>query len=148
MPSEKTKKLLEGLGKITDSSPKTFAEQKYHSYTNRYYTNTLQKLPARYEKAKRKKDQDGDEYDDGYEYDGGSYATGQSSYAESAGSSYHSDGSSQDSSSAGSSSYNQPQNGNRDYLDEEGSAEEYDGNGSSGSFSSASQSSGGLPPVS
>ena len=62
MPSEKTKKLLEGLGKITDSSPKTFAEQKYHSYTNRYYTNTLQKLPARYEKAKRKKDQDGDEY--------------------------------------------------------------------------------------
>jgi len=62
MPSEKTKKLLEGLCKITDSSPKTFAEQKYHSYTNRYYTNTLQKLPARYEKAKRKKDQDGDEY--------------------------------------------------------------------------------------
>ena len=34
MPSEKTKKLLEGLGKITDSAPKAFAEQKYHSYTN------------------------------------------------------------------------------------------------------------------
>jgi len=62
MPSEKTKKLLEGLGKITDSAPKAFVEQKYHSYTNRHYTNTLNKLPASYDKAKKKKDEDGDEY--------------------------------------------------------------------------------------
>jgi hypothetical protein len=62
MPSEKTKKLLEGLGKITDSAPKAFVEQKFHSYTNRYYPNTLHTLPASYDKAKRKKDEDGDEY--------------------------------------------------------------------------------------
>jgi len=62
MPSEKTKKLLEGLGKITDSAPKAFVEQKYHSYTNRYYPNTLHTLPTSYDKAKRKKDEDGDEY--------------------------------------------------------------------------------------
>ena len=62
MPSEKTKKLLEGLGKITDSAPKRFEQQKFHSYTNRYYPNTLNKLPASYDKAKRKKDEDGDEY--------------------------------------------------------------------------------------
>ena len=62
MPSEKTKKLLEGLGKITDSAPKAFEEQKYHSYTNRYFPNTLHKLPASYDKAKQKKDEDGDEY--------------------------------------------------------------------------------------
>jgi len=62
MPSEKTKKLLEGLGKITDPAPKAFVEQKYHSYTNRYYPNTLHTLPAYYDKAKRKKDEDGDEY--------------------------------------------------------------------------------------
>ena len=62
MPSEKTKKLLQGLGKITDSAPKAFVEQKYHSYTNRYYPNTLHTLPASYDKAKRKKDEDGDVY--------------------------------------------------------------------------------------
>jgi hypothetical protein len=62
MPSEKTKKLLEGLGKITDSAPKAFVEQKYHSYTNRYYPNTLHPLPASYDKAKKKKDEEGDEY--------------------------------------------------------------------------------------
>jgi len=62
MPSEKTKKLLEGLGKITDSAPKAFVEQKYHSYTNRYYPNTLHTLPASYDKAKKKKDEEGDEY--------------------------------------------------------------------------------------
>ena len=62
MPSEKTKKLLEGLGKITDSSPNRFEQQKYHSYTNRYYPNTLHTLPASYDKAKKKKDEDGDEY--------------------------------------------------------------------------------------
>jgi len=62
MPSEKTKKLLEGLGKITDSSPNRFEQQKYHSYTNRHYPNTLHTLPASYDKAKKKKDEDGDEY--------------------------------------------------------------------------------------
>jgi|TARA_B110000858_G_scaffold100124_1_gene114998 hypothetical protein len=62
MPSEKTKKLLEGLGKITDSAPKAFVQEKFHSYTNRYYLNTLHTLPATYDKAKKKKDEDGDEY--------------------------------------------------------------------------------------
>ena len=62
MPSDKTKELLEGLGKITDSAPKPFQEEKYHSYTNRYYPNTINPLPARYDKAKRKKDEDGEEY--------------------------------------------------------------------------------------
>ena len=62
MPSEKTKKLLEGLGKITDSAPKSFVDLKYHSYTNRFYQNFIHKLPAIYDKAKRKKDEDGDEY--------------------------------------------------------------------------------------
>ncbi len=61
MPSEKTKKLLEGLGKITDSAPKSFV-QKVHSYTNRFYPNTIHELPSRYDKAKRKKDEEGDEY--------------------------------------------------------------------------------------
>ena len=62
MPSEKTKKLLEGLGKITDSAPKSFVQEKFHSYTNRYYANTLHTLPAIYDKAKKKKDEDGEEY--------------------------------------------------------------------------------------
>jgi hypothetical protein len=62
MPSEKTKKLLEGLGKITDSAPNRFEQQKFHSYTNRHYPNTLNKLPASYDKAKKKKDENGDEY--------------------------------------------------------------------------------------
>ena len=62
MPSDKTKKLLEGLGKITDSAPKVRKEEVYHSYTNRYYPNTIHILPAIYSKAKRKKDEDGEEY--------------------------------------------------------------------------------------
>ena len=62
MPSKKTKELLEGLGKITDSTPKSFQEQIFHSYTNRYYANTLHTLPSIYDKAKRKKDEDGEEY--------------------------------------------------------------------------------------
>ena len=62
MPSDKTKKLLEGLGKITDSAPKPFQQEKFHSYTNRYYPNTIHPLPAIYDKAKRKKDEDGEEY--------------------------------------------------------------------------------------
>ena len=62
MPSEKTKKLLEGLGKITESAPKSFENEKFHSYTNRYYPNSIHPLPAVYDKAKRKKDEDGEEY--------------------------------------------------------------------------------------
>ena len=64
MPSEKTKKLLEGLNKITDSAPKSFVEEKYHSYTNRFYDiqATVHSLPKKYEKSKRKKDEDGYEY--------------------------------------------------------------------------------------
>ena len=62
MPSEKTKKLLEGLGKITDSAPKSYKEEKFHSYTNRYYPNSIHPLPVLYDKAKRKKDEDGEEY--------------------------------------------------------------------------------------
>ena len=62
MPSDKTKKLLEGLGKITDSAPKSYKQEKFHSYTNRYYPNTIHPLPAIYNKAKRKKDEDGEEY--------------------------------------------------------------------------------------
>ena len=65
MPSDKTKKLLEGLGKITDSAPKVRTDEVYHSYTNMFYTSipeSIHKLPKRYDKAKRKKDADGDEY--------------------------------------------------------------------------------------
>ena len=36
MPSEKTKKLLEGLGKITDSAPKQFTPQKFTVISNQY----------------------------------------------------------------------------------------------------------------
>ena len=59
----KTKELLEGLGNII-RKPSAFAEQKYDSYTNRFYTSqkAIQKLPASYDKAKRHKDEDGEEY--------------------------------------------------------------------------------------
>ena len=36
MPSDKTKKLLEGLGKITDSAPKQYPEEKVNSLKNDY----------------------------------------------------------------------------------------------------------------
>ena len=65
MPSEKTKKLLAGLGKITDSAPKHHAEDRVNSYTNRFYTSMtvpIHQLPKKYDKAKRKKDEDGEEY--------------------------------------------------------------------------------------
>jgi len=62
MPSEKTKQLLEGLGKITDSAPKVHETEKFHSYTNRYYPNFLHQLPKSYDKAKMIKDEDGEEY--------------------------------------------------------------------------------------
>ena len=62
MPSEKTKQLLEGLGKITDSAPKVRESEKYHNFTNRFYPNALHQLPKSYDKARRKKDEDGEEY--------------------------------------------------------------------------------------
>ena len=62
MPSEKTKQLLEGLGKITDSAPKVRETEQFHSYTNRYYPNTVNPISSKYDKAKRKKDEDGEEY--------------------------------------------------------------------------------------
>jgi hypothetical protein len=62
MPSEKTKQLLEGLGRITDSAPKVREAEKYHSFTNRFYPNSLHQLPKSYDKARRKKDEDGEEY--------------------------------------------------------------------------------------
>jgi len=62
MPSEKTKQLLEGLGRITDSAPKVRETEKFNSYTNRFYPNFLHQLPKSYDKARRKKDEDGEEY--------------------------------------------------------------------------------------
>ena len=64
MPSEKTKKLLEDLGSIT-RKPSKFVNQKFSSYTNMYYISIpedIHKLPKKYDKAKRHKDQDGEEY--------------------------------------------------------------------------------------
>ena len=63
----KTKELLANLNKITDSSGvgATKSEPRVESYTNRFYTSTpesIHKLPKRYDKSKRKKDEDGDEY--------------------------------------------------------------------------------------
>ena len=40
MPSDKTKKLLEGLGKITDSAPKQF-EQKFTVVSNQFLFGLL-----------------------------------------------------------------------------------------------------------
>jgi len=62
MPSEKTKQLLERLGRVTDSAPKVKETDKFHSYTNRYYPNTVNPISSKYDKAKRKKDEDGEEY--------------------------------------------------------------------------------------
>jgi hypothetical protein len=36
--------------------------EKYHSYTNRFYPNFLHTLPKSYDKAKKRKDEDGEEY--------------------------------------------------------------------------------------
>lgn len=60
----KTKKLLEGLQNIT-KKPNKFVDNKFTSYTNMYYlsvSDEIHKLPKRYDKSKRYKDQDGDEY--------------------------------------------------------------------------------------
>ena len=53
---------MEGLGRITDSAPKVRETEKFHSYTNRFYPNSLYQLPKSYDKAKRRKDEDGEEY--------------------------------------------------------------------------------------
>jgi hypothetical protein len=60
---KKSKELLEGLGNII-RKPSAFAEQKFKSYTNRFYTvqNLIHKLPAKYDKAKKQKDEEGEEY--------------------------------------------------------------------------------------
>ena len=59
----KTKALLEGLGNIV-RKPSAFKDEKFDSYTNRFYItqNAFHKLPAKYDKAKRHKDEEGDEY--------------------------------------------------------------------------------------
>ena len=59
----KTKELLEGLGNIV-RKPSTFRAEKYDSYTNRFYItqHSFYKLPAKYDKAKRHKDEEGAEY--------------------------------------------------------------------------------------
>jgi hypothetical protein len=64
MPSEKTKKILEDLGNIT-RKPSQFQNQKFTSYTNMYYTSTpesIHRLPKSYDKVKRYKDEEGEEY--------------------------------------------------------------------------------------
>ena len=59
----KTKALLQGLGNIV-RKPSAFREEKFDSYTNRFYItqHSFHKLPAKYDKAKRHKDTEGDEY--------------------------------------------------------------------------------------
>ena len=60
----KTKKLLEGLNKITQK-PNRFDSDKFTSYCNMFYVPVhpdIHVLPKRYDKVKRHKDQDGDEY--------------------------------------------------------------------------------------
>lgn len=63
----KTKELLANLNKITDSSgvAPTKSEPRVESYTNRFYTSipeSIHKLPKKYDNAKKRKDEDGDEF--------------------------------------------------------------------------------------
>ena len=63
--SKKSKELLDNLSKITEKPQSKFQRDTFHSYTNMFYTSMpedIHKLPKRYDKAKRKKDEDGDEY--------------------------------------------------------------------------------------
>ena len=63
--SKKSKELLDNLSKITERPQSKFQRDTFHSYTNMFYTSMpedIHKLPKRYDKAKRKKDEDGDEY--------------------------------------------------------------------------------------
>ena len=60
----KTKALLDGLAEITKKK-NNFEQDKFHSYTNMHYTSipeSIHKLPKSYDKAKKLKDSDGDEY--------------------------------------------------------------------------------------
>ena len=63
--SKKSEELLDNLSKITGKPQSKFQRDTFHSYTNMFYTSMpedIHKLPKRYYKAKRKKDEDGDEY--------------------------------------------------------------------------------------
>ena len=63
--SKKSEELLDNLSKITGKPQSKFQRDTFHSYTNMFYTSMpedIHKLPKRYDKAKRKKDEDGDEY--------------------------------------------------------------------------------------
>ena len=60
----KTKALLDGQAEITKKK-NNFEQDKFHSYTNMHYTSipeSIHKLPKSYDKAKKLKDSDGDEY--------------------------------------------------------------------------------------
>ena len=63
MPSEKTKKLLNNLKEITSKKDK-FAPKPTPSSTNRVWLprDTNEPLPSTYDKAKRHKDEDGEEF--------------------------------------------------------------------------------------
>lgn len=58
----KSKQLLDNLKNITENKPKPFQDERVKSYTNRYYPNSIHSLPTRYDKAKKHKDEDGEEY--------------------------------------------------------------------------------------
>ncbi len=63
--SKKSKELLDNLSKITEKPQSRFQRDIFHSYTNMFYTSMpedIHKLPKKYDKAKRKKDEDGEEY--------------------------------------------------------------------------------------
>jgi len=65
--SKKSQELLANLNKLTDSSgvAPTKAEPRVESYTNRFYTSipeSIHKLPKSYDNAKKRKDEDGDEF--------------------------------------------------------------------------------------
>ena len=57
----KTQELLEGLNNIT-KKPTRFGNERINAYTNRYYPNNIHTLPKTYDKAKRYKDEDGEQY--------------------------------------------------------------------------------------
>ena len=58
---KKSQELLDNLNKIT-AKPKMKFEENVESYTNRHYPSTIHKLPTSYDKAKRYKDEEDEEY--------------------------------------------------------------------------------------
>ena len=62
VPSSKTKKLLEKLSKITDSAPKVKEQERFNSYTNRYYPDTNKLNFNLYDVSETKVDIEGDDY--------------------------------------------------------------------------------------